>query len=53
MGTPLAPAKVNIGDKIKDQYVVKKKLGEGSCGVVFLVQNLKIPGPEVGFSFNT
>lgn len=49
MGTPLAPAKIKEGDKIKD-YQVMKKLGEGSCGVVYLVQNLKIRGHEVRFS---
>lgn len=37
MGTPIAPVKVNMGDKIKDQFTVKKKLGEGACGQVFLV----------------
>ncbi|WKY09806.1 hypothetical protein Q1695_002287 [Nippostrongylus brasiliensis] len=37
MGTPLGPVKINIGDKIKDQFIVKKKIGEGACGMVFLV----------------
>ncbi|CAD5208697.1 unnamed protein product [Bursaphelenchus xylophilus] len=46
MGTPLAPAKINIGDKIRDQWIVKKKLGEGSCGMVYLVQNIKTQGVE-------
>ncbi|CAD5223401.1 unnamed protein product [Bursaphelenchus okinawaensis] len=46
MGTPIAPAKLNIGDKVKDTWIVKKKLGEGSCGMVFLVQSVKLSGPE-------
>ncbi|KAI6171557.1 putative serine/threonine-protein kinase [Aphelenchoides bicaudatus] len=46
MGTPAAPVKINVGDKIKDSWVIKKKLGEGSCGTVFLVQSLKNSGPE-------
>ncbi|VDO46166.1 unnamed protein product [Haemonchus placei] len=37
MGTPLGPVKINIGDKIKDQFVIKKKIGEGACGQVYLV----------------
>ncbi|VDO62714.1 unnamed protein product [Heligmosomoides polygyrus] len=37
MGTPLGPVKINIGDKIKDQFLVKKKIGEGACGQVYLV----------------
>ncbi|CAI2352259.1 unnamed protein product [Caenorhabditis sp. 36 PRJEB53466] len=41
MGTPMAPVKINAGDKIKDQFVVKKKLGEGACGQVFLVELLQ------------
>ncbi|EGT57458.1 hypothetical protein CAEBREN_18003 [Caenorhabditis brenneri] len=44
MGTPIAPVKVNMGDKIKDQFVVKKKLGEGACGQVFLVELLQGKG---------
>jgi tau tubulin kinase len=53
MGTPLAPAKINLGDKVKDTWIVKKKLGEGSCGIVFLVQHVKLGGNEVGYlSFN-
>ncbi|VDK77249.1 unnamed protein product [Onchocerca ochengi] len=39
MGTPMAPAQIAIGDKIKDRFLVKKKLGEGSCGAVYLVFN--------------
>ncbi|GMT29144.1 hypothetical protein PFISCL1PPCAC_20441 [Pristionchus fissidentatus] len=31
--------KIAVGDKIGDKYVVKKKLGEGSCGQVFLVND--------------
>lgn len=49
MGTPLASAKSNVGDKIKDQWLVKKKLGEGSCGTVFLVQHGKLNSQEVSF----
>lgn len=41
MGSPLCPPKIAIGDKIKDQFLVKKKLGEGSCGMVYLVLNIK------------
>ncbi|KAJ1363738.1 hypothetical protein KIN20_023663 [Parelaphostrongylus tenuis] len=37
MCAPLGPVKLNIGDKVKDQFLVKKKLGEGACGQVFLV----------------
>ncbi|VDM69656.1 unnamed protein product [Strongylus vulgaris] len=37
MGTPLGPVKINLGDKIKDQFVVKRKIGEGACGQVYLV----------------
>lgn len=37
----MAPVKVNAGDKIKDQFLVKKKLGEGACGQVFLVELLQ------------
>ncbi|KAK0419208.1 hypothetical protein QR680_014015 [Steinernema hermaphroditum] len=43
MGTPISPLKLAINDKIKDQFIIRKKLGEGSCGTVFLVQNLKEP----------
>ncbi|TKR70531.1 hypothetical protein L596_022551 [Steinernema carpocapsae] len=43
MGTPVAPLKLALGDKVKDQFIVRKKLGEGSCGTVFLVQTLKEP----------
>ncbi|VDN92130.1 unnamed protein product [Brugia pahangi] len=41
MCSPLGPPKISIGDKIKDQFLVKKKLGEGSCGMVYLVLNIK------------
>lgn len=41
MGSPLGPAIINLGDKVKDVYVVKKKLGEGSCGMVYLVKGIK------------
>uniref|UniRef100_A0A915PG43 Protein kinase domain-containing protein n=1 Tax=Setaria digitata TaxID=48799 RepID=A0A915PG43_9BILA len=41
MGTPVGTPKIAIGDKIKDQFLVKKKLGEGSCGTVYLVLNIK------------
>ncbi|GMT01302.1 hypothetical protein PENTCL1PPCAC_23476, partial [Pristionchus entomophagus] len=35
---PPPEAKVKVGDSIQDgKYTVKKKLGEGSCGVVWLV----------------
>lgn len=40
MGTPLGPVKINLGDKIKDQFIVKKKIGEGACGQVYLVHVL-------------
>ncbi|KAK0405067.1 hypothetical protein QR680_017785 [Steinernema hermaphroditum] len=43
MGTSVTALKLAIGDKIKDQFVVKKKLGEGSCGTVYLVQTIKEP----------
>lgn len=43
MGTPIAPLKINVGDTIKGFFQVKKKLGEGACGSVFLVQTLKNP----------
>uniref|UniRef100_A0AC35FTQ7 Protein kinase domain-containing protein n=1 Tax=Panagrolaimus sp. PS1159 TaxID=55785 RepID=A0AC35FTQ7_9BILA len=36
-----AIVKLNIGDKIKDQFVVQKKLGEGACGTVYLVRGIK------------
>uniref|UniRef100_A0A0R3RUX0 Protein kinase domain-containing protein n=1 Tax=Elaeophora elaphi TaxID=1147741 RepID=A0A0R3RUX0_9BILA len=41
MGTPIGPPKIAIGDKIRDQFLVKKKLGEGSCGMVYLVLNIR------------
>ncbi|VBB32962.1 unnamed protein product [Acanthocheilonema viteae] len=41
MCSPMGPPKIAIGDKIKDQFLVKKKLGEGSCGMVYLVLNIK------------
>ncbi|VDK77445.1 unnamed protein product, partial [Litomosoides sigmodontis] len=41
MGSPMGPLKIAVGDKIKDQFLVKKKLGEGSCGMVYLVLNTK------------
>ncbi|VDN04829.1 unnamed protein product [Thelazia callipaeda] len=41
MGTPVGPPKISLGDKIKDQFLVKKKLGEGSCGMVYQVLNIK------------
>uniref|UniRef100_A0A8R1DMI0 Protein kinase domain-containing protein n=2 Tax=Caenorhabditis japonica TaxID=281687 RepID=A0A8R1DMI0_CAEJA len=44
MATPIAPVKINTGDKIKDQFVVKKKLGEGACGQVFLVDLIQGKG---------
>ncbi|CAD6199768.1 unnamed protein product [Caenorhabditis auriculariae] len=37
MAQPLQPVKINVGDKIRDQFIVKKKIGEGACGQVFLV----------------
>ncbi|KAI6228643.1 Protein kinase domain-containing protein [Aphelenchoides fujianensis] len=46
MAVPPAPARIALGDKVKDTWLVKKKLGEGSCGVVYLVQSLKHAGPE-------
>ncbi|CAB3410847.1 unnamed protein product [Caenorhabditis bovis] len=44
MGTPIAPVKISPGDKIKEQFLVKKKLGEGACGQVFLVELLQGKG---------
>ncbi|CAI5437584.1 unnamed protein product [Caenorhabditis angaria] len=44
MAVPIAQVKINAGDKIKDQFVVKKKLGEGACGQVFLVELLQGKG---------
>ncbi|VDK42407.1 unnamed protein product [Anisakis simplex] len=32
MGSPVGPIKLNVGDKVRDQFIVRKKLGEGSCG---------------------
>lgn len=61
MAVPSAPARIALGDKVKDTWLVKKKLGEGSCGVVsderaaadlilvpqvYLVHSLKHAGPE-------
>lgn len=34
------PPKLNVGERIKE-FVIKKKLGEGACGAVYLVQNAK------------
>ncbi|KAL6742267.1 hypothetical protein Aduo_015432 [Ancylostoma duodenale] len=48
MGTPLGPVKINLGDKIKDQFVVKKKIGEGACGQVYLVHVLDKNGKPRG-----
>uniref|UniRef100_A0A914Y7W9 Protein kinase domain-containing protein n=1 Tax=Panagrolaimus superbus TaxID=310955 RepID=A0A914Y7W9_9BILA len=36
-----AAIKLNVGDKIKDSFTVRKKLGEGACGTVYLVQSCK------------
>uniref|UniRef100_A0A8R1IRC6 Protein kinase domain-containing protein n=1 Tax=Caenorhabditis japonica TaxID=281687 RepID=A0A8R1IRC6_CAEJA len=44
MGTPIVPLKLVAGDRIKDQFEVKKKLGEGACGQVFLVDMLQAKG---------
>ncbi|KAI1730168.1 protein kinase domain-containing protein [Ditylenchus destructor] len=41
MATPIAPLKIKDGDVIKGRYVVKKKLGEGACGSVYLVSSVK------------
>jgi len=46
MGTPMSQVHVRIGDNIKGSWVVKKKCGEGSCGVVYMVQSTKNAGPE-------
>ncbi|EYB86081.1 hypothetical protein Y032_0286g1410 [Ancylostoma ceylanicum] len=48
MGTPLGPVKINLGDKIKDQFIVKKKIGEGACGQVYLVHVLDKNGKPRG-----
>ncbi|KAK6753233.1 hypothetical protein RB195_012682 [Necator americanus] len=48
MGTPMGPVKINIGDKIKDQFMVKKKIGEGACGQVYLVNLLDKNGKAKG-----
>lgn len=34
------PIKLNPGDTVKG-FLVKKKLGEGACGTVFLVHSVK------------
>ncbi|CAI2349282.1 unnamed protein product [Caenorhabditis sp. 36 PRJEB53466] len=44
MATPLAQVKIEPGLVIKGQFCVKKKLGEGACGQVFLVDLLKGKG---------
>ncbi|CAG9531032.1 unnamed protein product [Cercopithifilaria johnstoni] len=35
--------KVRIGTVIAEQWTIKKKLGEGSCGTVFLLANISNP----------
>uniref|UniRef100_A0AAF5PJW5 Protein kinase domain-containing protein n=2 Tax=Wuchereria bancrofti TaxID=6293 RepID=A0AAF5PJW5_WUCBA len=40
MYSPLGPSKFSIGDKIKE-FLVKKKIGDGSCDMVCLVLNIK------------
>uniref|UniRef100_A0AC35TQ75 Protein kinase domain-containing protein n=1 Tax=Rhabditophanes sp. KR3021 TaxID=114890 RepID=A0AC35TQ75_9BILA len=37
---PIEPLVVNVGDVVRDTYIVKKKLGGGSCGSVYLMQSL-------------
>uniref|UniRef100_A0A7E4ZXE2 Protein kinase domain-containing protein n=1 Tax=Panagrellus redivivus TaxID=6233 RepID=A0A7E4ZXE2_PANRE len=37
------PPKLSAGTKVKEQFTVVKKLGEGACGAVYLVQNTKNP----------
>lgn len=34
---------IRIGAVIGEQWTVKKKLGEGSCGIVFLLANISNP----------
>uniref|UniRef100_F1L882 Serine/threonine-protein kinase n=1 Tax=Ascaris suum TaxID=6253 RepID=F1L882_ASCSU len=41
MGSPIGQIKLSVGDKVRDTFVVRKKLGEGSCGTVFLVESVK------------
>uniref|UniRef100_A0A1I7XLN0 Protein kinase domain-containing protein n=1 Tax=Heterorhabditis bacteriophora TaxID=37862 RepID=A0A1I7XLN0_HETBA len=48
MGTPLGPVKINVGDKVKDQFIVKKKIGEGACGQVYLVHVIDKDGKTKG-----
>ncbi|VDN02388.1 unnamed protein product [Thelazia callipaeda] len=40
--TSLRP-QIRIGAVVAEQWSVKKKLGEGSCGMVFLLRNIKYP----------
>lgn len=41
MATPITPLKIKEGEVIKGRFVVKKKLGEGACGSVYLVHSVK------------
>ncbi|CAJ0937434.1 unnamed protein product, partial [Mesorhabditis belari] len=34
-------ANINIGDKVTGSFIVRKKLGEGSCGSVWLVETIQ------------
>lgn len=43
MAQPLGSVKLEMGDTIKSLYTVKRKLGEGACGAVYLVQSTKDP----------
>ncbi|MCP9264439.1 Tau-tubulin kinase 1 [Dirofilaria immitis] len=43
MGDLDSKPKIRIGAVIADQWTIKKKLGEGSCGTVFLLANISNP----------
>lgn len=41
METPLASLKIEIGDVIQGKFLIIKKLGQGTCGIVYLVKSFK------------
>lgn len=43
MGDLSLKPKIRIGAVIAEQWTIKKKLGEGSCGSVFLLVNISNP----------
>ncbi len=43
MGDLNLKPKIRIGAVIAEQWTIKKKLGEGSCGTVFLLANISNP----------